>query len=170
MEFYVANSITDFQLVLRMKSVIWVNPLPSQNSKPLLRLSMPVTGNVRVKFLEKPNPHHSNPPKPSTSDHASSHPSRSRNHRSRQNKSAKPTSASTSSTPKAPDLNTKLGKDGKLMAKEHQRCFDKKLCLFCGGPGHSAWDCTKSTSHTAKGHAATVTPETKQEASSEAKK
>jgi hypothetical protein len=112
----------------------------------------------------------SNPPKPSTSDHASSHPSRSRNHRSGQNKSAKPASASTSSAPKAPYLNTKLGKDGKLMAEEHQRRLDKKLCLFCGGPGQTARDCTKSTSCAAKGHAATVTPETKQEASSEAKK
>jgi hypothetical protein len=112
----------------------------------------------------------SNPPKPSTSDCASSHPSGSGNHRSRQNKSAKPASMSTLSTPKAPDLNTKLGKDRKLMAEEHQRHLDKKLCLFCGGPGHTAQDCTKSTSHAAKGHAAMVTPETKQEASSEAKK
>jgi len=112
----------------------------------------------------------SNPLKPSTSDRASSHPSGSGNHRSGQNKSAKPASASTSSTPKAPDLNTKLGKDGNLTAEEHQRCLDKKLCLFCGGPGHSARDCTKSTSRAAKGCAATVTPEAKQEASSEAKK
>jgi hypothetical protein len=84
----------------------------------------------------------SNPPKPSTSDHTSSHLSRSGSHRSGQNKSAKPMSASTLSALKAPDLNTKLGKDGKLTAEEHQRCLDKKLCLFCGGPGHSAWDCT----------------------------
>jgi hypothetical protein len=114
----------------------------------------------------------SNPPKPSTSNRASSHPSGSGNHRSGQNKSAKPASASTSSAPKAPDLNTKLGKEGKLMAEESQRRLDKKLCLFCGGPGHTAQDCTKSTSHAAKGRAATVAPEkkTKQEASSEAKK
>jgi hypothetical protein len=112
----------------------------------------------------------SNPLKPSTSDRANSHLSRSRNHRSRQNKSAKHTSTSTLSAPKAPDLNTKLGKDGKLTAEERQRRLDKKLCLFCGGPGHTARDCTKSTSCAAKGRAATVTPETKQEASSEAKK
>jgi len=112
----------------------------------------------------------SNPPKPSTSNCASSHPSGSGNHRSGQNKSAKPASTSTSSALKAPDLNTKLGKDGKLTAEEHQRRLDKKLCLFCGGPGHTARDCTKSTSRAAKGRAATVTPETKQEASSEAKK
>jgi hypothetical protein len=111
----------------------------------------------------------SNPPKPSTSDHTSSHLSGSGNHRSGQNKSTKPTSAPTLSAPKAPDLDTKLGKDRKLTAEEHQRCFDKKLCLFYGGPGHSARDCTKLTSCAAKGCAATVTPETKQEASSEAK-
>jgi hypothetical protein len=111
----------------------------------------------------------SNPPKPSTSDRTSSHPSGSGNHRSGQNKSAEPASASTSSAPKAPDLNTKLGKDGKLTAEERQRRLDKKLCLFCGGPGHTARDCTKSTSCAAKGCAAMVTPETKQEASSEAK-
>jgi hypothetical protein len=103
----------------------------------------------------------SNPLKPSTSDRASSHPSGSRNHRSGQNKSAKPVSTSTLSAPKAPDLNTKLGKDGQLMAKERQRHLDKKLCLFCGRPGHSARDCTKSTSRAAKGRAATVTPEAK---------
>jgi hypothetical protein len=112
----------------------------------------------------------SNPPKPSTSNHSSSHLSRSGNHRSGQNKSTKPASMSTSSAPKALDLNTKLGKDRKLTAEEYQRRFDKKLCLFCGGPGHCAWDCTKLTSHAAKGHAATVTPETKQEASSKATK
>jgi len=81
----------------------------------------------------------------------------------------KPTSASTSAAPKALDLNTKLGKDRKLTAEEHQRHFDKKLCLFCGRPGQSAWDCTKLTSHTAKGCAAMITPGIKQEASSEAK-
>jgi len=111
-----------------------------------------------------------NPLKPSTSGRASSHPSGSGNHRSGQNKSAKPASVSTSSTPKAPDLNTKLGKDGKLTAEERQRRLDKKLCLFCGRPGNSPQDCTKLTSCAAKGCAAMVTPETKQEASSEAKK
>jgi hypothetical protein len=69
MEPYIANFIMDFQLVLRMKSVAWVNPLPSQNSKPLPRLSMPITGNVRVRFLGKLNPHHpilQNLPHPTT--------------------------------------------------------------------------------------------------------
>jgi hypothetical protein len=48
--------------------------------------------------------------------------------------------------------------------------MDMRLCLFCGGPGHTAQDCSKSTSRTAKGRVATVAPEAKQEASIEAKK
>jgi hypothetical protein len=56
--------------------------------------------------------------------------------------------------------------------------MDNRLCLFCGGPGHSARDCFKSTSRAAKARAATATatpssgktPETKLVASAEAKK
>jgi hypothetical protein len=112
----------------------------------------------------------SNPPKQSSSDRTT--PSRSGNdrsgsHNSGNNKSGNPSS---SSAPKAPDLTSKLGKDGKLTSEERQRRLDKKLCLFCGGPGHTARDCSKSTSHAAKGRAAMVTPETKLDASDEAKK
>jgi hypothetical protein len=42
-----------------------------------------------------------------------------------------------------PELQGKLGKDGKLTAEERQRRFDNKLCMFCGGTGHMARDCTK---------------------------
>ena len=42
-----------------------------------------------------------------------------------------------------PELQGKLGKDGKLTAEERQRRFDNKLCMFCGGPGHVAKDCNK---------------------------
>ncbi|KAG6329376.1 hypothetical protein ID866_9713 [Astraeus odoratus] len=60
-----------------------------------------------------------------------------------------------SSTPKssnssAPDLSGVLGKDGKLTAMEHLCCIKNALCLFCGLPGHSAKDCPRSTSCTAK--------------------
>jgi hypothetical protein len=158
------------------------NRLPAHIKDKISRMGKPATLSEFKTLAQTINAHYweckgeisresksssSNPLKPSTSDRASSHPSGSGNHRSGQNKSAKPTSASTLSTPKALDLNTKLGKDGKLTAKECQRHLDKKLC---GRPGHSAWDCTKSTSCAAKGRAATVTPEAKQEASSEAKK
>ena len=79
------------------------------------------------------------------------------------------TSTSTSSTPK-PDLTLKLGSDGKLTSDERKHRFDNKLCMFCGAGGHMAKDCPKSTSRASKGRAATTTPETKPEDSSESKK
>ena len=79
------------------------------------------------------------------------------------------TSTTTSSTPK-PDLMLKLGSDGKLTFYEQKRCFDNKLCMFCGAGGHMAKDCLKSTSRASKGRSATTTPETKPEDSSESKK
>ena len=88
--------------------------------------------------------------------------------------SSKPSTFSGASSSKGPDLSEKLGKDGRLTADERKRRLEKKLCLFCGGPGHSARDCTKSTSRAAKARAATVTPsstpEAKPEVSSETKK
>jgi len=57
------------------------------------------------------------------------------------------TSASSSSTPSIAD---KLGKDGKLTPQERQRRFDNNLCLFCGGTGHTAKDCSKASSSAAK--------------------
>jgi Retrotransposon gag protein. len=65
---------------------------------------------------------------------------------------------STSATPKRPDLTDKLGKDGKLTQAERQRRMDNKLCMFCGGPGHIAANCTK------KGSSASKTPATKPKA------
>ena len=88
------------------------------------------------------------------------------------NRPSKPSGSSTST----PDLSNKLGKDGKLTAEERKRRMDNRLCLFCGGPGHSARDCFKSTSRAAKARAATATttsgktPEAKPVASTEAKK
>ena len=48
-------------------------------------------------------------------------------------------------------LADKLGKDSKLAPQEWQRRFDNKLCMFCGGTGHTAKDCTKSSSSTCQG-------------------
>ncbi|KIK72305.1 hypothetical protein PAXRUDRAFT_78081, partial [Paxillus rubicundulus Ve08.2h10] len=39
---------------------------------------------------------------------------------------------------------------------ERKRHFDLKLCMFCGGSGHMAKDCRKSTSKAAKARAATI--------------
>lgn len=68
---------------------------------------------------------------------------------SNNNKSAKPSSSSGNSA----SLSDKLGKDGKLTAQERQRRFDNNLCLFCGGTGHTAKNCPKSTSSAAKAKA-----------------
>ncbi|KIN96669.1 hypothetical protein M404DRAFT_33007 [Pisolithus tinctorius Marx 270] len=48
------------------------------------------------------------------------------------------------------DINHLLGKDGKLTAAGWLHCLTGGLCLFCGEPGHSAKDCPKLTSCTAK--------------------
>ncbi|KIK73173.1 hypothetical protein PAXRUDRAFT_179075, partial [Paxillus rubicundulus Ve08.2h10] len=75
--------------------------------------------------------------------------------------------------PPQPDLLQKLGEDGKLTSEEHKRCFDLKLCMFCGGSGHMAKDCRKSTSKAAKARTATTSalPDANPSASaSEAKK
>jgi hypothetical protein len=55
----------------------------------------------------------------------------------------------------------KLGKDGKLTQEERRRRFDNNLCMFCGGVGHIAKDCPKSTSSSAKARAAKVAEEPK---------
>jgi hypothetical protein len=113
---------------------------------------------------EPKSTHPSNPPKQSSSERTTSGSSGSTKNRSDQSV------PSSSSVPKAPDLTSKLGKDGKLTSEERKRRIDNKLCLFCGGPGHTARECTKSTSRAAKGRAAVVTPETKPEVSDETKK
>ncbi|KAI6030519.1 hypothetical protein F5J12DRAFT_888328 [Pisolithus orientalis] len=52
------------------------------------------------------------------------------------------------------DIAHLLGKDGKLTCTELQHRMKNNLCLFCGEAGHSAKDCPRSTSRTAKAHAA----------------
>ena len=65
-------------------------------------------------------------------------------------------SSSHNSDKRTSDLGDKLGKDGKLTAAERSRRFTNNLCLFCGGVGHTAKDCPKSSSSAtkAKGRAA----------------
>ena len=53
-------------------------------------------------------------------------------------------------------LGEKLDQDGKLTPAERARRFTNNLCLFCGGVGHTAKNCSKATK--AKGRAALVTP------------
>ena len=67
------------------------------------------------------------------------------------NSFSKNSSPSSSST-RIPNLSEKLSKDGKLRSNEHKHQMEKNLHLYCGGGGHSAKDCWKSTS--TRGHAA----------------
>ena len=59
-------------------------------------------------------------------------------------------SSAQNSERKTSDLGDKLGRDGKLTAAERARRFANNLCLFCGGVGHSAKECPKSSSSAAK--------------------
>ncbi|KAG6328185.1 hypothetical protein ID866_10904 [Astraeus odoratus] len=57
-----------------------------------------------------------------------------------------------------PDLTNKLSKDGKLTAAECKRCYDLKLCMFCGGDGHFTDKCEKKAAkNKAKAHTAKAT-------------
>jgi hypothetical protein len=58
-----------------------------------------------------------------------------------------------SSSGNSASISDKLGKDGKLTPAERQRRFDNNLCLFCGGVGHGAKDCPKSSSSASKAKA-----------------
>jgi hypothetical protein len=69
-----------------------------------------------------------------------------KNDNNNSNKSAKAASTSGHSH----SIADKLGKDGKLTPQERQRRFDNNLCLFCGGTGHNAANCPKSSSSASK--------------------
>jgi hypothetical protein len=72
-----------------------------------------------------------------------------KNNNKNKGKPDKPASSSGNSA----SLSDKLGKDGKLTPQERQRRFDKNLCMFCGGTGHTAKDCNKASSSAAKAKA-----------------
>jgi hypothetical protein len=80
------------------------------------------------------------------------------------NKSAKTSSTSGASA----SISDKLGKDGKLTPQERQRHFDNNLCLFCGGTGHTAKDCPKSSSSASKTKARAA--QTKEKETTDSKK
>jgi hypothetical protein len=75
--------------------------------------------------------------------------------------SKKPSETPKPSTPasKRPDLTDKLGKDSKLTASERKHRLNNKLCLFCGGAGHMARECSKYGSSASKIKARAVTIE-----------
>jgi hypothetical protein len=87
--------------------------------------------------------------KSSTSGNNNNNQSKNNNNNKSNNKPAK--SASTSGN--SASIADKLGKDGKLAQDERQRRFDNNLCLYCGGTGHTAKNCPKSTSSASKAKA-----------------
>ena len=102
--------------------------------------------------------------------HNQSSSSSNQNNQSNQNKTHKKPfaprdsgSSSQNSDKKTSDLNDKIGKDGKLTLAERSRRFANNLCLFCGGVGHTAKECPKSSSSAtkAKGRATKSKPDTK---------
>ncbi|KIO00865.1 hypothetical protein M404DRAFT_29259 [Pisolithus tinctorius Marx 270] len=81
---------------------------------------------------------------------------------------AAPKTGSTNARSSKPEpASNKLSKDGKLTAAKQKRCFDLKLCMFCGGEGHIAKECPKKV---AKARAAAAALEATPEASTKAKK
>ena len=66
------------------------------------------------------------------------------------NRNKSPASSSGTSGSTTPNAPSHLGKDGKLTEEEHQQHIKKKLCMFCGQPGHMAKDCPNSTSKSTK--------------------
>ncbi|KIM71229.1 hypothetical protein PILCRDRAFT_17257 [Piloderma croceum F 1598] len=59
-------------------------------------------------------------------------------------------SSTQNSNKRTSDLGDKLRKDGKLTSAERACHFANNLCLFCGGVGHTAKECLKSSSSAAK--------------------
>ena len=62
------------------------------------------------------------------------------------NKSSGNNKSSNTTSSQNLNLEGKLGKDGKLTPEERKCRLDNNLCLFCGGAGHTARDCTKTGS------------------------
>jgi len=141
--------------------------LPDRIKDSLVHLKKPDTlaalrssaQTVDVRYWERRSektrdqPSSSKPDKASTSDHKSSDKDKGKDKKSNDSKSNKNSGSNSGNQKKTSDLADKLGKDGKLTQQERQRRFDNNLCMFCGGEGHIASDCTKSTSRSSKAKA-----------------
>ena len=104
---------------------------------------------------DKSNNHNSN-----NSNNSNKKPQTNNSDKSSNNKNQSKGSSNNSSNNKNDKSKTvpnpladKLGKDSKLTPQERQHCFDNKLCMFCGGTGHTAKDCPKSSSSASKAQA-----------------
>ena len=143
-----SQSISKPQTLLELKTAAHaIDARYWERSREKTRSGNPSSGKSDIKSDRKPvqNPstssNHGSGSKPYSDNRKSDHKS------DRTDKSSKPVSK-----PHA----DKLGKDGKLTQEERRRRFDNNLCMFCGGIGHMAKDCPKSSSASAKVRAATV--------------
>jgi Domain of unknown function (DUF4939) len=89
--------------------------------------------------------------------------------KNKKDKSGKAPSSSSGSTSTNP-LADKLGKDGKLTQQERQRRFDNHLCMFCGGVGHTAANCTRASSSAQKAKARSAQAKEKDPPAGDSKK
>ena len=99
---------------------------------------------------------HKSDDKNKTSTPGSSSSNNNSNSRNNNNKNNNKTTKPASSSGNSASISEKLGKDGKLTPQERQRRFDNHLCLFCGGTGHTAKECPKSSSSASKAKARAV--------------
>src|ERR1700723_2978813 len=101
-------------------------------------------------------PSEKKPDKLSNQQSSSNNSKKDSKNNTKKNQSSNQGSSSSNSEKKNPNLSDKLGKDGNLSQAECSRRFNNNLCLFCGGVGHTAKECPKSSSSAtkAKAHAA----------------
>ena len=97
---------------------------------------------------QKKNPLKTNPPTISSSVPTSSQPHTSDQKSNKPKEPAKPTILKV-------DLTSKFNSHGKLTQQKRQHKIDKNLCIFCGGTGHQANNCSIKA-HSAKGQASTA--------------
>ena len=98
-------------------------------------------------------PSEKKPDKSSNQQSSSNNSKKDSKNNAKKNQSSNQGGSSSNSEKKNPDLSNKLGKDGKLTQAERTRRFNNNLCLFCGGMGHTAKECPKSSSSVTKAKA-----------------
>src|ERR1700719_1440680 len=93
------------------------------------------------------------PDKSSNQQSSSNNSKKDSKNNTQKNQSSNQGSSSSNSEKKNPNLSDKLGKDGKLTQAECTRRINNNICLFCGGVGHTAKECPKSSSSPMKAKA-----------------
>src|ERR1700722_6272957 len=119
---------------------------------------MDVIGNEKKRLGESENHNlqKRNPNNRQTNNPFPTIPKKDSKNNAKKNQSSNQGSSLSNSKKKNPDLSDKLGKDGKLTQAECTCQFNNNLCLFCGGVGHTAKKCPKSSSSVTKAKAHAV--------------